>query len=212
VQTAVGRPVAPLHVPRVTEPMKQDGELNEPVWNARSARSGSFLDATGGEARPYSEARFLWDAEALYVGLYAADDNLQATVTTHDGPVWIDDAFHLHLTAPASGPSATTYVFDINPAGTVMDAKRPPGGKDDPSWESGIVLGVDRDGTLNDPKDRDEEWVVEAKIPWKPMGIEPAPGTHILVEIGRCDVPRGTKEKRCGAWGTAKEPRILQLD
>jgi hypothetical protein len=207
--------LAPLHVPRTADPMKLDGELNEPVWNARSARTGSFRDATGGEARPYSDARFLWDADNLYVALYAADDNLQATVTTHDGPVWIDDSFHLHLT-PESPRGAPTYVFDINPAGTVMDAKRPltgdNAGKDDPTWESGIELGVDKDGTLNNPSDMDEEWVVEARIPWKSMGIDAKPGTRVVVEIGRCDVPRGTKEKRCGAWGTPKDPRILQLD
>jgi hypothetical protein len=207
---AAHTPVTVLHVPRTTVPMKLDGELDEPVWNAISARTGHFLDATGGEARPYSDGRFLYDADNLYVALYAADDNIQATVTQHDGPVWIEDAFSLHLTPvePKGGP---TYLFDISPAGVVTDAKRVPGGKDDVSWESRIKLGVDKDGTLNDAHDIDEEWVIEAAIPLRSMGLEGKPGTQIFVDIGRCDTPRNTKEKRCGAWGTPKDPHVIEL-
>jgi hypothetical protein len=197
--------VAPTH-----QPMKLDGELNEPVWNAASARTGPFVDAQGGEARPYSDARFLWDADNLYVALYAADDDIRANVTTHDGPVWTDDAFALRIT-PAEPAGAPTYLFDISPAGVVTDAKRAPGGKDDVSWESGIKLGVDKDGTLNDSRDLDEEWVVEAAIPLRSMGAPPKPGTRLLIELGRCDTPRNTKEQRCGSWGTAKEPRVIEL-
>jgi hypothetical protein len=202
--------VAALRVPRINQAIRLDGELDEPVWNAISARTGPFVDTTGGEARPYSDARFMYDAENLYMALYAADDNIQATVTQHDGPVWIDDAFSLHLT-PAEPKSSPTYLFDISPAGVVTDAKRVPGGKDDVSWESGIRLGVDKDGTLNDPHDLDEEWVIEAAIPLRSMGLESNPGTRILVDIGRCDTPRNTKEKRCGGWGTPKEPRVIEL-
>src|SRR5262249_46486842 len=148
----------PLRVPKTTIPIKTDGELDEPVWNASAARSKPFVDASGGEARPYSDARFLWDDQNLYVGLYAADDNIQATVTAHDGPVWTDDAFSLHLTP--EGPGSPRYGIDVSAAGVVTDVKRapakaveasaasvnaggtaaPPGGKDDPSWESGIKL------------------------------------------------------------------------
>jgi hypothetical protein len=207
---ARANPIAPLRVVMTHDAFKLDGELNEPPWNAVSARTGAFLDGTGGEARPYSEARFLWDAENLYVALYAADDNIRATVTQHDGPVWIDDAFALELTSmqPLDSP---TYHFDISAAGVVTDAKRIVGAKDDVSWESGIQLGVDKDGTLNDPTDMDEEWVIEAKIPLKSLGLEPKPGTRVAVAINRCDTPRNTKEKRCGAWGTPKDPRVLEL-
>jgi hypothetical protein len=208
----------------VTEPFKLDGELHEPAWNASAARSGPFVDAAGGEARPYSDARFLWDDENLYVALYAADDNIHATVTAHDGPVWIDDSFALHFTPEGPGAGAApavtmkppaqpgpTYGFDISAAGVVTDVKRVPGSKDDARWESGIKLGVDRDGTLNDTRDDDEEWVIEASIPLRALGLAPRPGTRVLVDISRCDTPRRTTEKRCGSFGTPQAPRVLEL-
>jgi hypothetical protein len=204
--------VAVLRVPHVKDAIKLDGELNEPPWNAVAARTGAFVDASnlgGGEARPYSEGRFLWDDENLYMGLYAADDNIRATVTAHDGPVWIDDSFTLHFTPEA--PSSPTYAFDISAAGVVTDVKRVAGSKDDPSWESGIKLGVDRDGTLNDTHDDDEEWVIEAAIPLRSMGLASKPGTRFLLDISRCDTPKRSKDKRCGAWGTPKEPKLLEL-
>jgi hypothetical protein len=202
-------PVRTLMVSRLKSPLKLDGEATEPDW-LTSARTKPFLDATGGEARPFSEGRFLWDADNLYVLLYAADNDIRARVKDHDGAVWVDDHFSLHLRP--EGAAQPTYTFDISAGGVVMDAKRIPGGKDDPSWESGIKLGVDRDGTINDDTGGDdEEWVVEASIPLRSMGIEGKTGARIQVDVARCDTPRGTKEKRCGAWGTPADPRALEL-
>ena len=198
-----------LRVARATGPIKPDGELNEPAWNAIASRTGAFVDAEGVEARPYSDARFLWDADNLYVGLYAADNDIRAQVTAHDGPVWIDDSFALHLTPEL--PGAPTFAFDISATGVVTDVKRVVGGKDDVGWESGIKVGVDRDGTVNDSHDEDEEWVIEAVIPLRSLDLEGKPGARVLIDISRCDTPRNTHEKRCGHWGTARQRRVLEL-
>src|SRR5262249_17408235 len=107
-------------------PIKLDGELDEEDWT-RAVRSGAFVDAAGVEGRPYSEARFLWDDEALYVALYAGDDDIRATVTEHDGPVWLDDAFSLHLTPAA--PGSPTYVIEISAGGVLTDGRRDANGK-----------------------------------------------------------------------------------
>ena len=204
---------AALRVAHATGPIKPDGEANEPDWNAIATRTGHFVDARGQEAIPYSEARFMWDATNLYVYLYAADNDILAHVKQHDGPVWIDDAFALHIRpATADGGVGPTYSFDVNPAGTVTDARVAPGGKPDVSWESGIKLGVDLDGTLNDSTGQDdEEWVIEAAIPLASMGLAAAPGTRFYVDVGRCDTPRRTKERRCGAWGTPGAQKLLEL-
>jgi Carbohydrate family 9 binding domain-like len=199
-----------LHVPRITVPIKLDGEADEPPWNEAAARTGAFTDQNGVETRPYSEARFMWDAENLYVLLYAADNDILAHVTAHDGPVWIDDSFSLHLTPVVTSGGGPTYSFDLSAAGVTTDAKRAPGGKDDVTWESGIKLGVDRDGTLNESSSDDEEWVVEAAIPLRSLGIEARPGARVLVDVSRCDTPRGTRERRCGAFGK-RQQQVLEL-
>jgi len=70
-------PLAPGEVPRVTAPIVVDGELHERDWNA-IARVAVFT-ANGAEARPYSQIRLLRDPEMLYVGLYAADQDIRST-------------------------------------------------------------------------------------------------------------------------------------
>jgi hypothetical protein len=202
VATAAPPPDAVLGVPKVTEKIVTDGEAEEKAWNS-SGRTGSFRDATGALARPSSEARFLWDATNLYLLLYAADEDIQAKVTEHDGAVWQDDAFSVVI-APAG--ESGVYTVDVSARGTVTDARRGADGKLDTTWESGAAVGVDRDGTLNESKDSDEEWVVEAAIPWAKLGITPAPGTRIGVALRRCDTPKGAA-RTCAGWGEEKNGR-----
>jgi hypothetical protein len=51
------------------------------------------------------------------------------------------------------------------------------------------------EGTIDNPKDDDEEWVVELAIPLETVGR----GTKD-VHVGRCDVQRKDGEKRCASW------------
>jgi hypothetical protein len=64
-------------IPRISEAITLDGELHEPAWNARAFRA--VLSANGEQARPYSELRLLHDDKNLYVGLYAADEDIRST-------------------------------------------------------------------------------------------------------------------------------------
>jgi len=61
----------------------------------------------------------------------------------------------------------------------------------------GVHAGVDRDGTLDNPKDDDEEWVIELAIPLATAAIPP--GGKVAVRAARCDVTKDNV-KRCGAW------------
>lgn len=51
------------------------------------------------------------------------------------------------------------------------------------------------EGTLDNPKDDDEEWVVEIAIPLDTVGRGKKD-----VHVGRCDVQRANGEKRCASW------------
>jgi hypothetical protein len=70
------RPARPI--PMVTGPIHLDGEWDEPDWSKHALR-GQFLGEDGQLARPSSEVRLLHDATTLYVGLYAADDDIRST-------------------------------------------------------------------------------------------------------------------------------------
>jgi hypothetical protein len=66
-----------------------------------------------------------------------------------------------------------------------------------------VRTAVDRDGTLDDPNDDDEEWVIEAAIPIAALG--PAP---VAMSAERCD---RTKDgvKRCSSWRGSFDPKTL---
>jgi hypothetical protein len=196
-------------VPHGRGPIKADGELDEDDW-PDAARTGPFLDEQGAPSRPYADARFLWDADNLYLVLYAGDDDIHAVVKDHDGPVWTDDAFAIEIRPEGAG--APVYSIDVSAAGVVTDAKREGRGARSFAWESGITVGVDRDGTLNDRSDEDEEWVIEAALPLKSLGLAAAPGTRFSASISRCDTPRAGGARRCGSFGGRKGPsRLLEL-
>jgi hypothetical protein len=181
-----------LTVPKSQGAIELDGELEELDWR-QGGRTGPFFEpGTRNPARPYSEARFLHDDENLYFGLYAADEDINVKIAAHDGPVLDDDAFSMRIQRADGGP---IYHIDINANGVIRDAA-----DEEKSWESGVQLGVDKDGTINNKTDDDEEWVIEAKLPLKSIGLSPTPGAQLLISLWRCDTPKDGK-KRCGNWG-----------
>jgi hypothetical protein len=80
--------------------IKIDGELGEPAWSQRAERH--VFMANGEHARPFSEVRLFHDDTTLYVGLYAADENIQSS-----------DFFDVKIGATA---------FHINPKADVTPA------------------------------------------------------------------------------------------
>ena len=172
IVAACSRAPAPLAigVPATKAALTLDGELGEQDWLDEALvpfhRSGSSESA-----RPHSEARFLHDAKNLYVGLYAADEDLRH-----------DDEFVLRLDA---GKGAREVAFPVS------GSAREIGG-----WKSGVALAMDVDGTVDDASDDDEEWGVEASIPLASLGAVTS-GAKIAFSVRRCD---RTKDGvvRCG--------------
>ena len=198
-------PTNVVRVPHTPKPPKIDGEITE--FN-EAGGTGWFVGVDGLEAHPASEARFMWDDKNLYLGLYAADQDIEVHVTKHDEPVWTDDSFRMRL-ATLDDPKHP-YAIDINAKGVVADAKRLDNGKMDLSWESHIDLkvGIDEDQTINDSKDDDEEWTVEAALPWSSIGVVPKPGTIISIDVKRCDTPKGGATV-CGTFGQAPDGSLV---
>jgi hypothetical protein len=144
--------------PESTE-VRLDGELAEPMWNRATTR-GVFVDHAGAIARPYSEVRAFARADAIYLALYAADEDIRST--DH-----FDVALGgLHVSLYANGRSS------------------------DPR----VRVAVERDGTLDQSSDDDEEWVIEAAVPRSALDAPPW-----SLDAARCDVTLAGHE-RCGAW------------
>jgi hypothetical protein len=154
------------------------------------------MKSVDGQRMTDSTVRLVWHGEELYLLLYAADNDIRATVTLADAPLWQEDAFRLAFSLPGDPRARVIYV---SPIGTLTDAYVK-GDVVDTSWQSGARVGRDVDGTLNDPRDDDEEWVIEMAVPFASLGIHGAAGERLGFSARRCDAPKGSG-RRCSSWG-----------
>ncbi len=152
-------------IPTTTAAIKLDGELDEPDWSGRTLRHVLVADDHK-PARPYSEAFLLHDDRYVYLGLYAADEDIR-----------------------------TGEYFDVRLGGLAFHADAT--GVVTPNLV-GIRTSIDRDGTLDDPSNDDEEWVLELAIPLAATGLG---ANEKALMISRCDTPKD-RIRRCGAWTT----------
>ncbi len=197
---------AELRVPHAAGAISLDGDMDDPGWlRARPARTNAFQLTDGTRARPYSDARFVWGDGCLYVLLYAADQDIRATQTQPDAPLWLEDSFHL-VFSDADGDRT----IDVSPSGVVTDAQQLRGKAIDYGWSSGVHVSRELDGTPNDPRDDDEEWVLELAIPLDALGLSGERGERIGFSVSRCDTPKHARQV-CAAWNGG-EPGELVLD
>lgn len=197
-----------LHVPHVPGGINLDGDTDDKGWTMPPgpARTGPFLLANGAPARPYSETRLVWGDGYLYLCLYAADEDVETRTKQHDGPLWLDDSFRVTFARPG-----TEYVIEVSPAAVVTDSIRKDGGAYDYSWESGVHVSKELDGTMNKPDDEDEEWVIEMAVPFESIGLKGEPGESIGFSVRRCDTPKHVS-RVCASIGEGATHARLVLD
>lgn len=181
-----------LRVPRAHGVVVCDGELEEVAWHD-AVVSGAFTDDASHEAaRPYSEARLLYDDHAINLVLYAADEDLQVPRrVSHDHDLGAFD----HFVVRFETKSHELFEMQFGADGSRFDTHI--GHRD---WASRARVGVDRDGSVNDPSDEDEEWIIEAAIPFAALGMKA--GEPCTASFSRCDrLKNGTRV--CANWGGA---------
>lgn len=153
----------PVHTAApVRDAIRIDGVLDESAWEGAPVID-RFVQVDPEEGAPASErteARVLFDSEALYIGVRMHDrGRVQSRLGRRDMPLldsdWfgvVIDSYHDHRTG---------FVFDVNPAGVQRDAVKSVTGSgdegDDNSWDAvwDVATSVDRDG-----------WTAEYRIPF----------------------------------------------
>src|SRR5260370_31967516 len=206
-----------LHVPYVPQPIAIDAELDgKTVWQSEAGSTGNLKDADDRGMVPYTEVKARWDSRTLYLLLYAGDLDLEGSIKDHDGPVSKDDSFHVEI-----GKGDRVYAIEVSVLGTIADGVCV-GASEVPvrlldsrcalRWESRAIVAVDKDGTLNQLGDNDEERVVEMAIPLETVGLANArAGTEIPFAVRRCDVQKDGPHA-CAGWGTSKQRGVLVLN
>ncbi len=136
------------HAARRVGPVVIDGRLDDPAWAAATPITAftQVQPADGAPATQRTEVRFLYDADAIYIGARMYDslgrhgvrgrlirrdqqldlDNNQAAQLTSDKLTIILDPYHDHL---------TRAVFEVNPSGVKGDALGAGGSNLDASWD-----------------------------------------------------------------------------
>ena len=193
-----------LRVPHAPGAITLDGDTDDPGWTRPPgpARTGPFLMENGNPSRPYAHARLVWGDEFLYMALYASDEDIECRADHPDAKFSPDDdAFHIVFTR-----GANAYAFDVGPNAVLTDAIRRGDSPWDTAWNSGAHLSREIDGSMNDPKNLDEEWEIELAIPFAALGLRGEPGENVGLSIHRCDTPKGSR-RVCSGWGDAVDGR-----
>ncbi len=170
---------------RATAAIAIDGLLDEAEW-AKALPVSDFTQVDPEEGRPASErteARVLFDDDALYVGVRLFDrEPVSARLGRRD--MALSDSDWLGVVIDSYHDHRTGYSFDVNPAGVQRDAVKSmgPGGREqddlswDPVWQAAVT--TDEDG-----------WTAEYRIPFSQLrfgdAVEPVWGIQIERVIGR---------------------------
>ncbi len=165
-----------------------------PLWEkAEPARW--YLAGTDKPPASLTEAGLLWSDSCLYARYKAYDRDIFALHTERDSRTCEDDVLELFFKTDPKGEAY--YNFEINALGAVYDAYQPrrsfAGGDHRWSrWNSeGLKAAVCVKGTLNDPSDEDEYWILQLALPFRDLEIPgkkaPEPGDIWLYLLARYD-------------------------
>jgi len=133
----------------------------------------------------------LYDDEAMYLGFDIKDSDVQGGFdkAAKDPHLWTSDTVEIMIDPDGNGDNKDYYEIQISPQNLVFDSRfdaynEPKGSKDGPyghqDWSAGLTSAVKIRGTIDQPKDKDTGYVIEAKLPWKAFDkakrVPPEPG------------------------------------
>ena len=179
---------APAHrttvASRLTGAITLDGRLDEPSW-ALASLADSFTQSmpdAGQAATQRSEARVLFDAGALYVGMRLHDDHpdsVAATLGRRDFAGYSDWA---HVIIDSYNDKRTAFRFAVNPAGVKRDGYITGDQEfnEDLGWDAVWDAAVQSDSS---------GWTVEFRIPLSQLrfsaGAEAEWGVQFARDLAR---------------------------
>jgi hypothetical protein len=145
-----------------------DGDLSDPAW-ARAELIDEFYQVDPAVGQPGSQptvARFMYDDENLYVGIYAYDsepDRIVATLQSRDGSIDVDDGVRIFIDPELTRRNA--YYFEMNALGSRVDALIQNNNTYISTWNT-IWSG--------NAKRQPDGYSVEMAIPFRDLSFNPA--------------------------------------
>lgn len=178
-----------INVLQAKKPPKIDGILDEPIWQQQN---GINLKINQGEKigqspKDKTTLKLAWDKNALYVAFICKDKDIRAKYTNpkiRNQKLWGQRKNALELIEIMISPKTPQryYEININPYGASQDfsvflpertnKKGPRRPISDKTWNPPLTWKTTFNGTINNPKDSDKEWIVEIAIAWENLGIK----------------------------------------
>ncbi len=203
--TPVVTDIPTADVRRATSPIALNGALDEAAWQAATPLRRFVISTDGRRAPRDVEARLVWDDEALYVAFDVDDDDLVASFTQRDDPLYTEDVVELFVDHDGDGRD---YVeLEVSPRGTLFDARFPSYRKaldHSKRWNlKGFQAAVSA---------RDGGWRAELRVPFEGLpGGRPSAGTRWRAHLYRIDQhPDGSGHY--SAWSPPLKPDFHVLD
>jgi hypothetical protein len=182
-----------------------DGELNETFWTTRSR-----VWVAEDPKLPDNSVRFYlgFDHQYLY---FAADVTDANVIGTHSGTrdqVWEDDAVEIFIDfgdGSAIDRTPQSFEYGFSPAGGVNwtrgtsdgSGKNFPAHDWPPQWQSKVQSAhrLKDNTTLNNHGDRDQGYIVEARIPLSEMGVRGPLRPDRKIGVSFLNIPRPEMER-----------------
>ena len=170
-----------LQIP-ASSPVTLDGKLTEEVWT-QAPSINEFVQRDPAEGNPPSQrtdARIVFDATALYVGVHAYDSEPHRIVGMLTRRDQRSPSDWIKIVVDSYFDRRSAYEFGVNPVGVKLDRYYFNDGASDDSWDAVWDVQVTRDT---------DGWSAEFRIPFSQLrfrNTEGGPvGLAIMREVGR---------------------------
>ncbi len=205
-----------IHARRTATPPTIDGRLDAAEWQGAEVTPAFVRFDNGVEVPLACTARLLWDSDALYVGFDADDEDLIATFTGRDDPLYTEDVFEVFLDPDGDGKFYTE--LEVSPRGVLFDALFPSHRKDLERSKrftlDGFKAAVTLRGSLDTPGG-DAGWSGELRIPFASVSHAPRrppqPGDTWRINLYRIDM-HGKDDGHWTAWTTTQSSDFHTLN
>lgn len=154
---------------KTPEAIKIDGEDLDTSWN-KVAWSEPFIDIQGVKTPKYkTQVKMLWDDTYFYILAKLEAPHVWGNITERDAVIFHNNDFEVFI--DPDGDTHNYYELEINALNTAWDLFVSKPYRDANvvlnDWNiTGLKSAVKVNGTLNNPNDEDEGWVLEMAIPW----------------------------------------------
>ena len=154
---------------RTDRPISVDGDVDRAWMDA--SWTDLFVDIEGDKnPAPYFDTRvkMLWDDDFIYFLADLEEEHIWGDITERDAVIFHNNDFEIFIKPDQFQPFYGE--FEVNALGTLWELfLTRPYRRNGPvldRWDvNGTKIGIDIQGTLNDPSDTDNRWIVEMAIP-----------------------------------------------